>query len=413
MSFHNSALQGGGATVAKIPFPLPTPYAVGLTFSVIYSDLQVPWLFYGKNPFSSIFVIFAIVTLIGFFLFFQFYSLFFSFMSVWMLSLGLFQLQSIIRAFSFTCSVSCSFSAPVNQLVVNQIGRGLRGMARMPFEPFVQKQTIPHPWTPATFFDSDAYEKLRRRYDRYITDGMGKTQADERYKRLFRIGTIISTNHLSSNSTLSNVSDNVLSQQNPLREVQCEIGIMYDELFLSLANPSPNNEWCLKLLAIRDAMYRHWSKNPKMHTSFNTAILVVICNAMAILDIRTLATADGNKRRMASSLTHALPYEWKLVICRPKKTIHPQQAQNVYQFLLLQLSGTSGSLPDGEHIVYMAIAGDKPYIGRTAVHRVARKGLPGFGPRWRTTYAAKIYKKSDGDIAHFNSSRRMGASTSL
>ena len=72
MSFHNSALQGGGATVAKIPFPLPTPYAVGLTFSVIYSDLQVPWLFYGKTPFSFIFVIFAIVTLIGFFSFFSF-----------------------------------------------------------------------------------------------------------------------------------------------------------------------------------------------------------------------------------------------------------------------------------------------------------------------------------------------------
>ena len=58
-------------------------------------------------------------------------------------------------------------------------------MAKRPFEPFVQKQTIPHPWSPATFFDSDAYEKLRGRYDSYITDDMGKTQADEGYKRLF------------------------------------------------------------------------------------------------------------------------------------------------------------------------------------------------------------------------------------
>ena len=161
-----------------------------------------------------------------------------------------------------------------------------------------------------------------------------------------------------------------------------EIGFLYDDLFVALASHVPSETWYIKLLAIRNSMYRHWINNAGNHSKLSTSILVILCNAIAILDIRFLSLRDGPGRRSAATLTHALPHEWKELLKRPRRSLHSNFLGHAYELLLLQLEGTIGSIPHDEHLVYLALAGDEPYVGRTANPRVGQNGLHGFSPRW-------------------------------
>ena len=160
----------------------------------------------------------------------------------------------------------------------------------------------------------------------------------------------------------SGVWEPTILTQGLLKSLSQETGFLYDDLFIALCSASPCEVWYIKMLAIRNSMYKHWIGNPRNHSKTNTAVLVLLCNAIAILDIRFLSLRDGPGRRSAATLTHALPREWKELLKRPRRSLHPNFLKHAHQFLLLQLEGTIGSMLLDQHMAYLVLAGDNPTL---------------------------------------------------
>ena len=136
-------------------------------------------------------------------------------------------------------------------------------------------------------------------------------------------------------------------------------------------------------IPLRDPLFSHWMDNPRTHTRCSTIILVVLCNALAIMEIRLLSLRGGSGRTTACKLTAAPPSPWKEFLGRPAKALYPNRIPNVLEFLQLQLQCTIGSLPHENHMVYLMLAGCNPYVGRTIVKRAAvAYGLAGITARW-------------------------------
>ena len=155
------------------------------------------------------------------------------------------------------------------------LGRGSLG--NMGFVPFSEEVSEPPPWSPISINATDYYA-LEKRYSTYLPSNLPMNQVDTAYIRLFRILSIISTNRLTDTQTSSGVWEKYLCSLTPLLDVSFEMGLLFDEIYLSLAHATPKAEWYIKVLAIRDAMYHHWIFNPKRHTRTSTAILTVVCN---------------------------------------------------------------------------------------------------------------------------------------
>ena len=187
--------------------------------------------------------------------------------------------------------------------MVKLVREGIAGLllvlvkSSMVFTPFATTRDTPHPWSPFNITDYRTYDALRKRYDVHLPDGLTRADAEKGYIRLYRIITIIATDRLNSGIAPSLVWENDLSHDNPLSPVRQELSILYDELFLALARPSPDEKWYWKLLAVRDSMFRHWKCNPKLHSKTSTMILVTICNVAALLDVRLLSLRDGPGER--------------------------------------------------------------------------------------------------------------------
>ena len=155
---------------------------------------------------------------------------------------------------------------------------------RMSFIPFATSSPTQSTWSPLISFDQLTYDALRLRYDDYLMNGINTKTVDQGYIRLLRILTIIATNRMKTGLKASDVWEILLCPNSPLAPVATELGILMDELFISISKPKPSEEWYVKLLAIRDAMYRHWINNPKSHTKLSSSILTMVCNATAILE---------------------------------------------------------------------------------------------------------------------------------
>ena len=62
---------------------------------------------------------------------------------------------------------------------------------------------------------------------------------------------------------------------------------------------------------------------------------------------------------------------------------------HVLEFLSLEVQGTLGQLPSGSHSVYLMLAGDSAYIGRTKAARSSSTyGAPGIAPDGPSTYGS-------------------------
>ena len=110
-------------------------------------------------------------------------------------------------------------------------------------------------------------------------------------------------------------------------------------------------------------------------------ILALLCNALAIVQIRLLSIRDGTGRRIAANLVAALPIEWQELFGRPKNPLHDSRYSHTFEFLRLQLQGTTGNLPEADHLVYLMLADDRPYVGKTGNCRNTSQ-LSGISPRW-------------------------------
>ena len=74
----------------------------------------------------------------------------------------------------------------------------------------------------------------------------------------------------------------------------------------------------------------------------------------------TLACSKGRVgEKNATTLTAALETPWKEFLLRPARPLHSSRYKEVFEFLSLQFQATVGTLPMGDHIVYMMLAGGR------------------------------------------------------
>ena len=103
-----------------------------------------------------------------------------------------------------------------------------------------------------------------------------------------------------------------------MKSLKEEVGILADCAFVQLSLPKPDTGWYTQLLAARQVLFDYWITKPKLHSSTSTSILLLICNTIALLDIRILATRDGQGRKTAANLTNSMDFKLKQILNRPR-----------------------------------------------------------------------------------------------
>ena len=266
--------------------------------------------------------------------------------------------------------------------------RGCRGISvghdsrnNMVFVPFAQEQTKSKPWSSISTLNMETYSKYTARYMKHI-DGRSRQSIETGSIRVLRVVSIIATGQLTDGTAPTNVWKDSIWSLGPLRHLKNEVGSLADYTFVQLSKPQPDREWYTKLLAARDTLFDLWVSFPHLHTGTSTSILILLCNTLAMLDLRNLATRDANGRRIAANLTNAMDFTVKQIFRRPKCMLKEKYTTALFNFIQLQLQGITGTGNKDDNAVYLLLANGKPYVGRTTLHRHTQKNLPGVGPRW-------------------------------
>ena len=88
-------------------------------------------------------------------------------------------------------------------------------------------------------------------------------------------------------------------------------------------------------------------------------------------------------KRTANTLTASLEPQWKELMTRPSRQLHENRSSDLFTFIRMQILGTTGGLPLENHMVYMMMASQKPYVGRTGAKIcVSHTSSTGIAPRW-------------------------------
>lgn len=248
------------------------------------------------------------------------------------------------------------------------------------FVPFQDTPALPTPWSPLAHFPADEYWNLKERQRSHFSPGMSGIITEAGYKCLFQTLGLLSAHKQKSMFGPSGAWAALIGGTLNGFGIGPDVGLLFDDLFLTLIHPSPSIEWYIQLYAARDTLYTHWIQNPRLHTKCMTIILALLCNALAAVHIRLLSLRDGAGRRTAANLTAALPIEWQELLGRPGRPLDESRHLHTFEFLRLQLEGTTGNLPAHDHPVYLMLADDRPYVGKIGVTRKSTQ-LAGIAPR--------------------------------
>ena len=247
----------------------------------------------------------------------------------------------------------------------------------MPFFPFSSSTTSPAPWSPLSCFDLDQYVTLRKSYDNYLPDGISVDDAERSSIRLSRIATIVAPNKLSTPTNSSGIWDQLISNTSPLtKSVPISIYSMMKSIYL----------YHIHLLPVHGissySPFATHSTDSGMQTEEPTQHLPLPSSSPCVMRLGSLVSGSSLSE-MGKENGKQPPYRMlsrtnrKTFFGRPCKPISAEYAVHVFEFLRLQLLGISGSLPPDHHLVYLMLAGPKPYVGRTAKTRSFNMGLHG------------------------------------
>ena len=81
-----------------------------------------------------------------------------------------------------------------------------------------------------------------------------------------------------------------------------DISLKYFCVF-QVSHAKPNLGWYAQMLAARDVLFSFWISHTSLHSASSTAILVLICNVLAIMDLRFLTLRDAPGSRKSSKTT--------------------------------------------------------------------------------------------------------------
>jgi hypothetical protein len=178
------------------------------------------------------------------------------------------------------------------------------------------------PWTPFAHADFTSYDRYQQVYGQYFTSGSSCKSLEAGLVKSLRSFCLLSPYRCNFSQPPTEAWKHLYSPLAWKTGFANEIGMLYDDLFMSLSQESPSMEWYYKLLAMKNVMYEKWIANPRNHTKGGTAIIVAACNACAVLEIRLLAIQENSRKMEARNITASLPTTWREFILRPKRVLH-------------------------------------------------------------------------------------------
>ena len=189
------------------------------------------------------------------------------------------------------------------QLVSVQQGcacRYVAGLNHTMYIPF-QGHTPAEVWTPHK--DPISYKKYRDLYRNYFPQGAGRATAIKASKDILLSVALASSMQSGSYIPPSEAWHPIIKQSAPMQGRAVSAGLIFDYLFISIAKPSPSEDWYCRVLAARDTIFGHWISHPKSHSCPATLTLTLLCNIVGMLDLRlsSLLKTDPEHPRFSAS----------------------------------------------------------------------------------------------------------------
>ena len=123
------------------------------------------------------------------------------------------------------------------------------------FSPFCDAPTPPNPWAPLHHFPADAHWKARAQSGARLTHGMSGAAAELGFRGIIRTLSLVSSYRRDSRFDPSSAWDHLIGTHGIELGIGLDIGLLFDDLFLSLTHPSPNLLWFTRLLAATDTLF--------------------------------------------------------------------------------------------------------------------------------------------------------------
>ena len=178
------------------------------------------------------------------------------------------------------------------------------------------------------------YDTQFMKLSTYLPPGHTGRIAEKAYRTIFIYAILGSTHLLGTSHSASRAWTRYLQRVPPAWNLQSSTGLLYDSLFLEVANSQPSVEWYTKLLAARNTLYVNWIANLKTHTQCGTHIITLLCNVLGIMDLRFLSLKT---RANYNRLTRPLPIEVPEILTRPPIKLHIGRLPDVYNFIAVQV----------------------------------------------------------------------------
>ena len=156
----------------------------------------------------------------------------------------------------------------------------------MAFQPFQSRRDLERgPWLPYSKYNDGHYDTQKALFDKYLVDDPDGHTLELAAKRILRSIVLLVPHRRGGSLQRSGIWDQWFGGVYADDEFRNDVGLIYDDLTLALAQPAPPSHWYPRVLAARDTLFNQWVNKSKKHSRITTAIIVVLSNIVSFLDI--------------------------------------------------------------------------------------------------------------------------------
>ena len=132
------------------------------------------------------------------------------------------------------------------------------------YRPFVEQYELTQePWLPFTDYPNDEYEEGMRNLGHYVNNNMAGLELELACRRILRSLVLLVPHRRDGALGPSGLWGQWCNSIFLVDGFGDDVGLLYDDLSLALALPTPSPHWYTRLLAARDTIHSHWRRTPR------------------------------------------------------------------------------------------------------------------------------------------------------
>ena len=155
------------------------------------------------------------------------------------------------------------------------------------------------PWLPYSRHHDGTYTQFRAIFKQHLAGDPSGITLERAAIRILRSVVLFVPHRMGGELGPSGIWDIHFGNSIQDGGVRTDAGLLYDALSLALANPTPDPKWYTRILAARDEIFLRWTTHPRKYTRTTTTIIILLSNALSILDILFLCIQGGNTKNRA------------------------------------------------------------------------------------------------------------------